>query len=100
MNLKDCRNHDGGFQCHLMVGRRGWEQPGSTREASEMTVLWQAMVYDEGFGKLCSGQDIVEDFQKWREGGLIDKLKAAVEEVEKEGKWHLQLPCPREALVL
>lgn len=27
----------------------------------------------------------MEDFEKWRTGGLIDQLKAAVEEVKKEG---------------
>jgi len=32
-----------------------------------------------------SGQDIVEDFEKWRNGGLMEQLKAAVEEVKKEG---------------
>lgn len=56
-------------------------------------------LYEDGPGKLSSGQDIVEDFQKWREGGLIDKLKAAVEEVEKEGDVYLRLlPCPGQAL--
>lgn len=52
-------------------------------------------LYEDGPGKLSSGQDIVEDFQKWREGGLIDKLKAAVEEVEKEGDVMCICDCCR-----
>ena len=45
--------------------------------------------YQRLFG-LLSGQDIVEDFEKWRTGGLIEQLKAAVEEVGKEG-WQLRM---------
>lgn len=40
-------------------------------------------IYKRGVGD--DSQDIVEDFEKWRTGGLIDQLKAAVEEVKKEG---------------
>eukprot|EP00438_Fugacium_kawagutii_P032297 Skav203507 [mRNA] locus=scaffold2089:216055:219176:- [translate_table: standard] len=40
-------------------------------------------IYKRGIGD--DSQDIVEDFEKWRAGGLMEKLKEAVDEVKKEG---------------
>ena len=38
----------------------------------------------QGCASWGAGQDILEDFEKWRNGGLIEKIKAAVEEANKE----------------
>eukprot|EP00435_Cladocopium_sp_Y103_P066874 s66_g29.t1 len=45
--------------------------------------LGATRIYKRGIGD--DSQDIVEDFEKWRNGGLLEKLKEAVEEVKKEG---------------
>lgn len=45
--------------------------------------LGATRIYKRGIGD--DSQDIVEDFEKWRNGGLMEKLKEAVEEVKKEG---------------
>jgi len=45
--------------------------------------LGATRIYKRGIGD--DSQDIVEDFEKWRNGGLMEQLKAAVEEVKKEG---------------
>ncbi|CAE7943763.1 unnamed protein product [Symbiodinium sp. KB8] len=41
-------------------------------------------IYKRGVGD--DSQDIVSDFEKWREGGLWENLKKAVAEVKKEGR--------------
>lgn len=58
-----------------------------------MTAAWkrhattshESCCFSCNLANVISGQDIVEDFEKWRNGGLMEQLKAAVEEVKKEG---------------
>lgn len=57
-----------------------------------MTAAWkrhattshESCCFSCNLANVISGQDIVEDFEKWRNGGLMEQLKAAVEEVKKE----------------
>mmetsp|Transcript_39031 Transcript_39031/g.72677 ORF Transcript_39031/g.72677 Transcript_39031/m.72677 type:complete len:640 (-) Transcript_39031:216-2135(-) len=48
-------------------------------------------IYKRGVGD--DSQDIVEDFQKWKDGGLWEKVKQAVADVKKEGR-RVELGSP------